>query len=412
MTCRKAALFFPHNPFPPKSGAHKRCLEILYGLKEIGFQVYLFSSTLSSETPWKQSSIDALKKSLVKEVLIYSPNKWDYYWIKLHKKLYGFLQTPLPLNSPINSPIGMCIWWNQKIKEIEPELILMNYAYWDRLINHQQFKSTKRVIETHDLITLNQKMQDKIRPYFFKKDIKTNQIDIQLLDENFFDNFNLQADDEEYKIYNKYQTTIAISPKEKELIKQNTTKTEVVLLPMTQQVSYLSNQYDGPPIFPIGPNLFNIQGYFYFTKRILPLILAEIPSFSWQVTGKPNFNFTPQPEEQVTFRGFVPDLKKVYELSSFLICPVIGGTGQQVKIVEAMAYGLPAIALKKRAENSPINHGVNGFIAKEPEEFAEYVKQLWKDRSLCRKLGQAARETIEANFSRDLLVQQLSLIIN
>jgi hypothetical protein len=412
MTHQKVVVFFPHNPFPAKSGAHKRCLEILYGLRELECTVYLLSSTLSSETQWEESSINALKKNLVKEVLIYHPNKWDNYWIKSHQKIDSLLKRSKPINSSINSPIGMCFWWRKVINKIEPDLILMNYGYWDKLINHEELKSIKRVIETHDLITLNRKMKDKIRPYFSKKAIKSNQIDGQLLTESFFDNFDLKTDDQEYKIYDQYQTTIAISSQEKNLIQENTKKTKVVLLPMTQEPCYLSNQYQNLALFPIGSNLFNIQGYFYFTKKVLPQVLQDIPSFSWQVTGSFKVNLAPQPEERVIIRGFVPDLSKVYELSSFVICPVIGGTGQQVKIIEAMAHGVPVIALKKRSENSPINHGINGFIADNAEEFADYVKLLWKDRALCRKLGQAAQETIAANFSKELLIQRLSLIIN
>ena len=49
----KVLFFFPHNPYPAKSGAHKRCLEMLSGLRELGCEVTLMSSTLSSETPWE-----------------------------------------------------------------------------------------------------------------------------------------------------------------------------------------------------------------------------------------------------------------------------------------------------------------------------------------------------------------------
>lgn len=54
----------------------------------------------------------------------------------------------------------------------------------------------------------------------------------------------------------------------------------------------------------------------------------------------------------------------IYQQAKFAICPLIGGTGQQVKIIEAMAHGLPVVALHNVSESSPIEHGVNGFIAK------------------------------------------------
>jgi glycosyltransferase involved in cell wall biosynthesis len=75
-----------------------------------------------------------------------------------------------------------------------------------------------------------------------------------------------------------------------------------------------------------------------------------------------------------------------------------------------MAHGVPVIALRNVAESSPIEHGVNGFIAENAEKFAEYAIQLWGDRELCRRLGEAARETIAKNFSQNSLVEKLKAI--
>ena len=40
------------------------------------------------------------------------------------------------------------------------------------------------------------------------------------------------------------------------------------------------------------------------------------------------------PVNGVELSGFVPDLTSIYTNSCFAICPLIGGTGQQVKIVD------------------------------------------------------------------------------
>ncbi|HEY9703429.1 MAG TPA: glycosyltransferase, partial [Allocoleopsis sp.] len=113
----------------------------------------------------------------------------------------------------------------------------------------------------------------------------------------------------------------------------------------------------------------------------------------------------------VELSGFVPDLTPVYTHSSFAICPLIGGTGQQVKIVEAMAHGLPVIALINVADSSPIQHGVNGFIANNAQEFAQYCLQLWQDRKLCQTMGIAARKTIYEQFSPQVIKDKLAPIV-
>src|SRR6266480_5171698 len=74
---KKVLVFFPHNPSPPLTGAHKRCLDIIGGLRELGCEVSLLSSTLSTDTKWEASSVAELKR-LVREVYVYEASGADY----------------------------------------------------------------------------------------------------------------------------------------------------------------------------------------------------------------------------------------------------------------------------------------------------------------------------------------------
>jgi glycosyltransferase involved in cell wall biosynthesis len=408
MTLR-AICFFPHNPFPPKSGAHKRCLEILSGLRKLGYEVTLASSTLSSETVWDDYSIKQLEAEFVAKVIIYKPSFFDWRFISFFTRFYQLFQQKLPLDSVTRTPIGMRWWFSNSIEKISPQVILMNYCFWDGLLNHQKRNSTIEVIETHDLFTVNDRMREALRIHLPSAPIQLNEVNEAILQEDFFDKLSLDVSLEELQIFDRYDRTIAIARNEFEIIQKNTQHTSVSLLPMTQTPLYLENQYTDPPIFTTGPNLFNTQGYLYFAKRVLPTLLAKIPVFELQVTGSCCQQVTPIPG--IVLLGFVPDLKLVYASAKFLVCPVFGGTGQQVKIVEAMAHGLPVVALAAAAKMSPIEHGVNGFVANNATEFANYVIQLWQNPVLCRQLGTAARAKIADDFSEQRLLQGLKLIL-
>jgi len=97
--------------------------------------------------------------------------------------------------------------------------------------------------------------------------------------------------------------------------------------------------------------------------------------------------------------GYVDNLQSLYADSPFSICPLLGGTGIQIKILESMAHGVPVIAMEAVGKVSPIQHGVNGLVASNAKEFAECVIRLSQDQELCRKLGRAARMTIANEFS-------------
>jgi glycosyltransferase involved in cell wall biosynthesis len=406
---KKVICFFPHNPYPPRSGAHKRCLEILTGLCKLGYEVTFVSSTLSSETNWDDDSIKLLEKDLVNRVCIYKPNFLDWKILGVIDRFYKISKTKPPLNSILRTSIGMRWWFADLVKKISPDIIVMNYCFWDGLLNHQKLASTVTIIDTHDIFTVNNQMSEVLTPYLRSRPIKLEEVDDAILQEDFFDRLGLAASDEELQIFDRYDRTIAIAKNEFDIIKEHTNRTIVSLLPMTQQPCYLENQYTHPPVFAAGSNAFNTQGYLYFAKRVLPKILVEIPSFELQVTGA--CCEAVAPTEGVRLSGFVPDLISVYQQAKFFVCPVFGGTGQQVKIVEAMAHGLPVVALKAAAKMSPIEHGINGFIANDAVEFACYVIQLWQDPGLCRQLGTAARAKIASDFSEQCLLDGLSSIL-
>jgi Glycosyl transferases group 1 len=406
----KVLFFFPHNPCPPRSGAHKRCLETLSGLKDLGCVITLVSSTLSSETAWDASSIQTLKAHGVEDVLIYQPTRWDYRFIRAYKFFYHLFRQQIPLDSWIYTPPRMRRWFQTLLQTQTPDLIFMNYAFWDGLLNHRQLQSIPRISDTHDLFTLNHQMWQALQPYFQKLPLSSAEVDDAILEEKFFEQQQLTPKAEEFHIYDRYTHIIAISKRESEILQQHTHHPQVHWVPMTQTVTDLDNQYNGTVVFPTGPNLFNLQGYFYFVKKVLPQILTQVPDFTLQVTGSCCRDI--QAEPGVLLSGFVPSLQPVYAQARFMICPVIGGTGQPVKIVEAMAHGVPVLALKCATQAFPIHHQFNGLMAENAEEFAHYAIQLWNNPAWCRQLGAEAKRTIQTEFSRDLLLEKLAPIVD
>jgi glycosyltransferase involved in cell wall biosynthesis len=102
---------------------------------------------------------------------------------------------------------------------------------------------------------------------------------------------------------------------------------------------------------------------------------------------------------EVELIDFVPDLSELFGSARFLVCPILGKTGQQIKIIEAMAHGVPVIATRVAAEGGPLRDGVNGLVARNANEFAEHVIRLWNDAELRQRLGRAARATIAQEYS-------------
>lgn len=396
---KKVLIFLPQNPYPPQSGFHKRCLEVIDGFKELGCEITLAGSTQTTQQPWTAAGVRDIKAGGIKEVEIYEPGLLDRRVAQGLRRFYGLLRKAPPLGSMIHTPPGFRRWFARLVERTAPDVAVINYAFWSGLLDGgARRKPLVKVMETIDLLSLNSQMWELLERHLPPPPIAADAIDDRILEEDFFTRHHLAAHPEEYAIYDRYDYTIAITRHEAEAIRQHTSHTKVLHIPMTQTPRYISNRYDGAALFPTGPNPFNLQGYFYFVKKVLPLVRSRSPSFRLQVTGYCSERVGA--EENVLLSGFVPDLEAVYESARFVVCPIFGGTGQQVKIVEAMARGVPVVALRAVSERSPIRHGVNGLVADGAEEFAGHVCRLWDDPELCRRLGDEARKTIAAESAQ------------
>ncbi len=401
----RAVFFFPVNLWPPTAGNQKRALEIIGGLHDLGFHITLVSTQLDGAPAWDATSIQALQDGYVHQVAVHEPSPSErrfVRWLGSVGPKVGYRSTIDPWR---HAPPGMRRWFRRLIDDQAPDVVIVNYARWGGLVDHRRHAGIRRVIDMIDLESANIKMWHWLSPRLEQAFMDPASTDPMLLSESCFRGPQFEADAEEFRIYDPYDVTWAISKPEADLVSRSTHHTQVRYLPMTAAPVNYDKSYDGPAVFATGPNPFNVQGHLYFVNRVLPLI-STVPDFQLLVTGSAGSQM--RPADGVRLTGFLPDLTEVYRTAGFAICPLLGGTGQPVKIVEAMAHGLPVVALAEVAARSPIIHGVNGLVATDATEFAEHVRLLWSDRKQCRRLGMAAREIIATSYSRENLLESLA----
>lgn len=79
------------------------------------------------------------------------------------------------------------------------------------------------------------------------------------------------------------------------------------------------------------------------------------------------------------------------------------------KTIQFMSLGLPVVASPIGSNLEIIEDGVNGFLAKDADEWHTRLRQLLDDAELRQRLGKAARETAESQFS---LTKQIDFLEN
>ena len=402
----QALVFWPFNAFGARTGTHQVQLSDLMALITLGYQVTLFGSELfgDPDTAWNIDDIDKLEEIWGVKVHLSKPGLVDRLFHAHQRAIrvehWDIYQTPWLLEE-----------FRQVFDHIKPDLVVVHYAWWGQFAMGKEFASATRILRSHDVLSVNDKVIQKVLP-FLKAPSFPEHVDPIITAEDFYSDLIgvHEPQSEEYQVYDSYDGTVGITPADVHVIKQQTSHTTVCDVPPALSVKDLGNSYDGDPIFVGSDNPLNIQGYVFFVLQVLPEVLRKRSDFSLKAIG--GFSRKVAKVSGTELLGYVTDLKPHYTSAPFSICPMLGGTGIQIKILESMAHGVPVIAMKAIAQASPIQHGVNGYIANNAEEFCQYVIQLSDDRTLCKKLGDAARGTIAEQFSLNQVVEKWKVAIS
>ncbi len=111
-------------------------------------------------------------------------------------------------------------------------------------------------------------------------------------------------------------------------------------------------------------------------------------------------------EDVFTFTGHLQDPSPFYRgLDVYLNTSL--HEGLPISVLEAMVRRLPVIAPRVGGFPEIIDNGVQGYLieGRNPEMFAQRCLSLYENNILKRKMGEAARERVEEEFSADQMAR-------
>ncbi|MBP7691637.1 MAG: glycosyltransferase [Anaerolineales bacterium] len=143
----------------------------------------------------------------------------------------------------------------------------------------------------------------------------------------------------------------------------------------------------------------NIDGMLWFIREVYPLIRAQVPDVGLDVIGaRPPQELLACNGADIAVTGYVPDLPPYLEQAAAFVVPLRAGGGMRVKILEALARGLPLVTTSLGCEGIAVEHGRHVLIADTPEALARETVRLLTDRPLADALGRAGRRLIETTY--------------
>lgn len=172
--------------------------------------------------------------------------------------------------------------------------------------------------------------------------------------------------------------------------------------PSSRTVLFLGN-YEYAP---------NIDAVEWALSEIAPKVWAAAPEVRFRICGHgmPASWAKRFPDERIEWRGYVPDLTEVQTHSAVFMAPLRFGGGSKLKVLEAMAAGLPVVSTREGLSGLPITDGRHALIADSPETMAKALIQVIDHPDAARAMGQAARALVQAEFDWSAVAAQLEAV--
>ncbi len=153
----------------------------------------------------------------------------------------------------------------------------------------------------------------------------------------------------------------------------------------------------------------NIDAMLYFTREIFPSLKTLRPEIRLTIVGnnptKEVYDLALDPAIKVT--GYVENVREYYRRKAVFVAPIRIGAGTRIKLLEAMATGIPIVTTTIGAEGIHCQPGRDLLIADSPNEFAQAVARLLADPDLSARIGKYGRRAVEQYYDWEAIVNNL-----
>lgn len=146
----------------------------------------------------------------------------------------------------------------------------------------------------------------------------------------------------------------------------------------------------------------NIDGFWWFYRKILPRIREEVPDVTFAVVGRrPGADIVEVGERDpsVIVSGTVDDVRPFVAGAQVYVVPLRVGGGTRIKIYEAMAMRKCVVSTSIGAEGLPVSNEVHIVLADGELAFAEQVAELLRNVNRRSRIADAGYGLVRERYS-------------
>jgi glycosyltransferase involved in cell wall biosynthesis len=381
-------------PYPPKSGGKLRVYNLIREVSKY-HEIYLISLIYKDELEYIPELLKFCKQVEVVPVEHTRFSKMTR-WLRIFTSL--FTKTPVEVAAKESRLM------RKKVNEIitnEFDIIQVEWLQMAHYLPFNRLKNIPLILVEHDVayIPSQRRIQtvNKVLKYIARREY------------NKMKNY-------EQKMCQNFDKILVMSEIDKNRLLMLNQNLHIRVVPNgvdTENIQAKIKREDANSLLFIGwmKHQANRDAMTLFLNQIFPLISKAIPNTKLYVVGQhtpKNIVNLAKSNPNIICTGYVKDVRDYLYKCTTYICPVRISGGTRLKILEAMAAGIPVVSTAIGAEGLNVTADENILIADSPEEFAEATLKLLRNHELRERIAHNARILVEENYQWKKIAEKMS----
>lgn len=159
----------------------------------------------------------------------------------------------------------------------------------------------------------------------------------------------------------------------------------------------------------------NVEAVNILIKDIWPIVKERVRGAKLWISGRnvPDkiIEFSKN-DSDIEISESLKDNRDAYKAASVLVTPIMSPGGTRLKVLEAMASGLPVVSTPVGVAGLGITQGKQALVSQDINELAEMTVRVLKNKKLAEKIAVEGKSFVSANFDWHSIVSRLDKVYN